>query len=143
MPPPPDPRTITFRDLLAWGWESRGHCRTCEAAYPADIARMAALPTGDGPIASRFRRGRYACGVCDSVLTGITLVGRARSDGPRPLIEMGECGPVEAAVSEAAAQAAVNARVMADERMKPPADGETPLDGKRMIFGGFEAFVER
>lgn len=123
---PPNPLTITFRDLLAWGWESLGHCRACEAAYPADIARMAALPTGDGPIASRFRRGRYACGVCDSVLTGITLVGRARSDGPRPLIEMGECSAEEAAVSEAAAQAAVNAEGMADEHMKPPADARRP-----------------
>ena len=38
---------------------------------------------------------------------------------------------------------AVNAKVFADERMKPPADGDMPFDGKRMIFGGFEAFVER
>lgn len=36
---------------------------------------------------------------------------------------------------------AVNAKVMADERMNwPPED--MPFDGKRMIFGGFKSFVE-
>ncbi len=32
---------------------------------------------------------------------------------------------------------------MSGPRIKPPADGEMPFDGKRMICGGFEAFVER
>ena len=36
---------------------------------------------------------------------------------------------------------AVMAKVMADERMKPYMDN-MPFDGKRMIFGGFEAFLE-
>ena len=31
-------------------------------------------------------------------------------------------------------------KVMADERMKPPA--ETPFDGKRMFWGGFETIVD-
>nr|WP_319937566.1 DUF1428 domain-containing protein [Sphingomonas cannabina] len=31
-------------------------------------------------------------------------------------------------------------KVMADERMKPPA--EMPFDGKRMIWGGFEPIVQ-
>ena len=36
---------------------------------------------------------------------------------------------------------AINAKVMADPRMKcDPAD--MPFDGKRMIFGGFKPFVE-
>ncbi len=34
----------------------------------------------------------------------------------------------------------VNAKVMADERMQP--DQEMPFDTKRMIYGGFEPFVE-
>ena len=36
----------------------------------------------------------------------------------------------------------INAKVMADPRMKPPADGVMPFDMKRMIFGGFQAIVE-
>ncbi|MCW3836637.1 DUF1428 domain-containing protein [Sphingomonas canadensis] len=32
------------------------------------------------------------------------------------------------------------AKVMADERMKPPA--EMPFDGKRMFWGGFETMVD-
>jgi len=32
------------------------------------------------------------------------------------------------------------AKVMADERMKPPAD--MPMDGKRMFWGGFEPIVD-
>ena len=36
---------------------------------------------------------------------------------------------------------AVNAKVMADERMKTGME-TMPFDGKRMIFGGFEAFLE-
>jgi len=36
----------------------------------------------------------------------------------------------------------VMAKVMADERMKPWEEN-MPFDGKRMIFGGFEAFVAR
>ncbi|WP_442580913.1 DUF1428 domain-containing protein [Mesorhizobium sp. ASY16-5R] len=35
----------------------------------------------------------------------------------------------------------VNAKVMADPRMKPNFD-TMPFDTKRMIFGGFEAFLE-
>jgi uncharacterized protein YbaA (DUF1428 family) len=35
----------------------------------------------------------------------------------------------------------VMAKVMADERMKPGLEN-MPFDGKRMIFGGFEAFLE-
>ena len=35
---------------------------------------------------------------------------------------------------------AVNAKVMADPRLKPGDD--MPFDGKRMIFGGFQAFLE-
>jgi uncharacterized protein YbaA (DUF1428 family) len=34
----------------------------------------------------------------------------------------------------------INAKVMADERMKPE-QWDMPFDGKRMIFGGFEEFV--
>lgn len=36
---------------------------------------------------------------------------------------------------------AVNAKVMADARVKGDPDN-MPFDGKRMIFGGFEGFVE-
>jgi uncharacterized protein YbaA (DUF1428 family) len=36
---------------------------------------------------------------------------------------------------------AVNAKVMADPRMKGM-EGDMPFDGKRMIFGGFEMFLE-
>jgi len=36
---------------------------------------------------------------------------------------------------------AVNAKVMADPRMKSDPN-DMPFDGKRMIFGGFEGFVE-
>jgi uncharacterized protein YbaA (DUF1428 family) len=36
---------------------------------------------------------------------------------------------------------AINAKVMADPRLSP--DGwEMPFDGKRMIYGGFETFLE-
>jgi len=35
---------------------------------------------------------------------------------------------------------AVNAKVMADPRLK--LDGPMPFDGKRMIYGGFETLVE-
>lgn len=37
---------------------------------------------------------------------------------------------------------AVMAKVMADPRLKAY-EGAMPFDGKRMIFGGFESFVER
>jgi len=37
---------------------------------------------------------------------------------------------------------AVNAKVMADERLKGAMDN-APFDGKRMIYGGFQAFLER
>ena len=40
------------------------------------------------------------------------------------------------------ARDAINAKVMADERMKPE-QFDMPFDGKRMIFGGFQSFVER
>ncbi|MET3664552.1 DUF1428 family protein [Caulobacter sp. 1776] len=36
----------------------------------------------------------------------------------------------------------VMAKVMADERMKGDM-ANMPFDGKRMIFGGFQAFIER
>ncbi len=36
---------------------------------------------------------------------------------------------------------AVNAKVMADPRMKPDSDS-MPFDGKRMIFGGFVPFLD-
>jgi len=39
-----------------------------------------------------------------------------------------------------ASRDAINAKVMADPRLKHDADGP-PFDGKRMIFGGFESFV--
>ncbi|MDO8379754.1 DUF1428 domain-containing protein [Phenylobacterium sp.] len=35
---------------------------------------------------------------------------------------------------------AINAKVMADPRLKPDAQA-MPFDGKRMIYGGFESFV--
>lgn len=35
---------------------------------------------------------------------------------------------------------AVNAKIMADDSMPPPE--ETPFDMKRMIFGGFESFMQ-
>jgi uncharacterized protein YbaA (DUF1428 family) len=37
---------------------------------------------------------------------------------------------------------AVNAQVMADPRMDHDAS-QMPFDGRRLIFGGFQAFVER
>ncbi len=37
---------------------------------------------------------------------------------------------------------AVNAKVMADPRLKHDM-ANMPFDGKRMIYGGFEAFLER
>ena len=40
-----------------------------------------------------------------------------------------------------AARDEINAKVMADPRLKSDAS-KVPFDGKRMIFGGFEAFVE-
>jgi uncharacterized protein YbaA (DUF1428 family) len=36
---------------------------------------------------------------------------------------------------------AVNAKVMADPRLKPQMEA-MPFDGKRMIFGGFTSFLE-
>jgi uncharacterized protein YbaA (DUF1428 family) len=36
---------------------------------------------------------------------------------------------------------AINAKVMADERLKM-ADQVPPFDGKRMIYGGFKSFVQ-
>ena len=36
---------------------------------------------------------------------------------------------------------AVNAKVMADPRLKADMS-EMPFDGKRMIYGGFKAFLE-
>jgi len=43
--------------------------------------------------------------------------------------------------ADRASRDAVMAKVMVDERMKPWMD-KMPFDGKRMIFGGFEAFLE-
>ncbi len=40
-----------------------------------------------------------------------------------------------------ASRDAINARVMADERMQHEHD-DAPFDGKRLIYGGFESFVE-
>ncbi|MBP6014662.1 MAG: DUF1428 domain-containing protein [Alphaproteobacteria bacterium] len=40
-----------------------------------------------------------------------------------------------------AARDAGNAKAMADPRMQMPPDG-MPFDGKRMIFGGFEMFLD-
>jgi uncharacterized protein YbaA (DUF1428 family) len=37
---------------------------------------------------------------------------------------------------------AVNAKVMADPRMKAMGPDFMPFDGKRMIFGGFEVFID-
>jgi len=37
---------------------------------------------------------------------------------------------------------AVNAKVMADPRMKMPEESKTIFDAKRMIYGGFEVRVE-
>jgi uncharacterized protein YbaA (DUF1428 family) len=39
------------------------------------------------------------------------------------------------------ARDAINAKVMADERIKPTM-GSEPFDGKRMIYGGFQSFLE-
>ena len=39
------------------------------------------------------------------------------------------------------ARDAINAKVMADERLKSTM-GHEPFDGKRMIYGGFRSFVE-
>jgi uncharacterized protein YbaA (DUF1428 family) len=39
------------------------------------------------------------------------------------------------------ARDAINAKVMADPRLKGSMEN-APFDGKRMIFGGFEAFLE-
>jgi uncharacterized protein YbaA (DUF1428 family) len=36
----------------------------------------------------------------------------------------------------------INAKVMADERLKAY-QSDMPFDGKRMIYGGFQAFLER
>ena len=36
----------------------------------------------------------------------------------------------------------INAKVMADPRLKEMTDGPPPFDGKRMIFGGFESLVK-
>lgn len=41
-----------------------------------------------------------------------------------------------------ASRDAVMAKVMADERLKADM-ASMPFDGKRMIFGGFQAFLER
>jgi uncharacterized protein YbaA (DUF1428 family) len=40
-----------------------------------------------------------------------------------------------------AARDEINAKVMADERLKADM-ANTPFDGKRMIFGGFETMIE-
>lgn len=37
----------------------------------------------------------------------------------------------------------VNSKVMADPRMNKYDQNNTPFDGKRMIFGGFESFLAR
>lgn len=39
------------------------------------------------------------------------------------------------------ARDAINAKVMADPRLKHSAEGP-PFDGKRMIYGGFQSFLE-
>jgi uncharacterized protein YbaA (DUF1428 family) len=44
--------------------------------------------------------------------------------------------------ADRASRDAVMAKVMADERLKADM-ASMPFDGKRMIFGGFQAFVER
>lgn len=40
------------------------------------------------------------------------------------------------------ARDAVNAKVMADPRMKDMGPDTMPFDGQRMIYGGFEVFVD-
>lgn len=42
--------------------------------------------------------------------------------------------------ADRATRDAVMAKVMADERLKSP--DQMPFDGKRMIFGGFQSFIE-
>ena len=37
----------------------------------------------------------------------------------------------------------INAKVMADERMNAYQPDNMPFDGKRMIYGGFQAFLEK
>ena len=37
----------------------------------------------------------------------------------------------------------VNAKVMQDPRMAKMMQGAAPFDSKRMIFGGFKAFIQR
>jgi uncharacterized protein YbaA (DUF1428 family) len=44
--------------------------------------------------------------------------------------------------TDRASRDAVMAKVMADERLKADM-ASMPFDGKRMIFGGFQAFIER
>lgn len=44
--------------------------------------------------------------------------------------------------ADRASRDAVMAKVMADERLKAEMEN-MPFDGKRMIWGGFQAFVER
>jgi uncharacterized protein YbaA (DUF1428 family) len=44
--------------------------------------------------------------------------------------------------ADRASRDAVMAKVMADERLKADM-ASMPFDGKRMIFGGFQAFIER
>ena len=39
------------------------------------------------------------------------------------------------------ARDAINAKVMADPRLKSPPE-DMPFDGKRMIFGGFKSFMQ-
>ena len=41
-----------------------------------------------------------------------------------------------------ASRDAINAKVMADERLKGDM-ASMPFDGKRMIYGGFQAFLEK
>ena len=41
-----------------------------------------------------------------------------------------------------AARDAINAKVMADDRLEGKME-DMPFDGKRMIFGGFETFMEK
>ncbi|MCU0877198.1 MAG: DUF1428 domain-containing protein [Pirellulaceae bacterium] len=36
----------------------------------------------------------------------------------------------------------VNAKVMADPRMKAPPNGEMPFDMKRIVYGGFKSIVD-
>ena len=44
--------------------------------------------------------------------------------------------------ADKASRDAINAKVMADERLKSSVEN-APFDAKRMIYGGFEAFLER